>query len=214
MRKTVVICVSVGFLLFLVSGFAFAQPVRGLPTVRGGIMFCPTMISPRESTILPDVRLHWENYLLLLAEKYAPEIVEEWKAEIARRDSILEDMQREEWFKRRFPAREDRIQELRERLTNMRRRREEKDIDLRELRREMMESFRFRPSIRERLAFPLVECHMDTFMVSPEILAEFHRAVREEDEEALRDVLTLLAERYRLINDLWETKLKLRNLTP
>lgn len=75
MKKTLITGIAILILVSALAGTALAFGKKSPDLMRG-------------------IRINGEMYMILLSEKYAPELVNEWKNEFTRRDTLIEELKK------------------------------------------------------------------------------------------------------------------------
>ncbi|HSV31789.1 MAG TPA: hypothetical protein VLH40_07195 [Atribacteraceae bacterium] len=154
-----------------------------------------------------EISIHWETYLLLLSEKYAPELSADLQTAWDKRGTMLEELTREdclETLKNMF----DTFQEWREQVRQERLTRDRGAGEQRYLRRDLenrLQTFCMR--MKEEWQSPCLPGLTDGSLNRRIILYQLSEALYAEDSEAIAGVLSEILTLELAINDSLAEKL-------
>jgi hypothetical protein len=152
--------------------------------------------------------IHRQTYLLLLAEKYTPEDLAEWKAAFDERERIIEEFKSLELKEKRQDKKaevregvKEKMKGLHEKVKNGELTREQAREQLKQWRESHKENFKnWKEDKREELA-PILEARK-------QLHEEFTQAIASGDEQQIKSVLPKLLEEMNRVNDRLNVKLE------
>ncbi|MEI6156886.1 MAG: hypothetical protein WCP87_00805 [Atribacterota bacterium] len=152
-------------------------------------------------------RIHQETYMTLLSEKYAPELVSDWKAEFAKRDTILKDMKALRGDDSFLENATKRLDDLKEKLAAIETKIKNGEMNREEVRKEIQKFFG-----PQREKFQQMRNHFrnewqDEIGKVPGLYQKLTNALESGDATQIKEALSKLLEEYKNVNSKLETKL-------
>lgn len=201
-NRLVVIVIGVVILMVGISALGYARTMRSRGEDRFGEHWSkgPGPMGTADSSPFFRASIHWETYLVLLSEKYAPELTSDFKTEMDRGSTIREELVSARWSAR-LDAMQKSIDEWREaspdRGTDPRRQFLRDPDDRSQSFRMRMGDDTLRPMFQEPEG---LTSHRD-------LLLQLGEALLSDDPEAINQTLSYILIQQRAAHDAWEALL-------
>jgi len=209
MKKCATVVAVVLVLVVFAVGLGYARSMRSMGGERFGEHrgMEPGMMRAAEFGPLSRTSIHWETYLVLLSEKYAPELTEDLKNELDRTGTMLEEVAIADWSER-IDEMQEKIDEWRDLVRQERTRRDPDSTNRRQSiadRETTFQSFRMR---MEHKAIPWSRLQLPEGLTSHrELMDKLGEALINNDPEAVSTVLSAMLSTQRTMNDALEAML-------
>ena len=198
MKKTLITGIAILLLVSALAGTAMAYGKKS-PDLMGGI------------------RINGEMYMILLSEKYTPELVNEWKNEFARRDTLMEELKKLREDKSGTDRIIQKLDEIKSKLDTIEDKIDKGEMTREEARREFGKGLNFP---RERGGFYNMR---DRFRKNwgpeldknRELSQKFNQAIESGDEAQIKAILPELLQQFKDMNQNLEKQInEMKNSKP
>jgi len=170
-----------------------------------GVTLAEEINSP---VLRPGMQTHQEMYMILLSEKYTPELTKDWKAEFERRDTLREEFAKFRKDKEAMDLVLENLEEIKNRLKNL-----EEKMDM-----EKMQPGPGQPEFRKRPDFPqerflrqrgqFIKNRGTQMGKNRELFQQFTQAIEAGDETQIKTILPLLFQQLKESNQIMEKQLE------
>lgn len=198
MKKTLITGIAILILVSALAGTALAYGKKSPDLMRG-------------------IRINGEMYMILLSEKYAPELVNEWKNEFTRRDTLIEELKKLREDKSGTDRIIQKLDEIKSKLDTIEEKIDKGEMTREEARREFGKGLNFP---RERGRFYNMR---DRFRKNwgpemdknRELSQQFNQAIESGDEAQIKAILPELLQQFKDMNQNLEKQInEMKNSKP